>query len=669
MDFFASQDTARRQTRWLVFYFILSITVIVIVLYFVACLAFLGAEAQMTDKIPEVTPHRFWRPDLMLFVTLATMGIIGVGSAYKTFELSGGGEQIATLLGGRRLQTNSSDPAERRLLNIVEEMALASGISVPPVFVMDNERGINAFAAGFTPNDAVIGVNRGTIEYLSRDELQGVVAHEFSHIFNGDMRLNLRLIGLLHGILLISIIGYFVMRTAGLIGSGQPRSSRGGKQGGGGALAVLLLGLAMWIIGSLGLLCARLIKAAISRQREFLADASAVQFTRNPDGIAGALKKIGGLLDGSRVSHPEAETASHMFFGAARGNSFAGLLSTHPPLVQRIRRIDPQFDGRFPKVERSPQFQDQIQAEKELMLRRENFTPTTPIQQVMRLSPMLALQSVGNVLPEMVQYTTALIAALPDPVREAIHDPFSGRLVVMIWLLDRDESIRKRQLDIIRRREGKESLAALHGLLSPVGDCEDKARLPMLEILQGTLTAMSHDQYAHFRETVVELVQADNRIVLGEFIMKRILLTHLDRHFGRVRPPTVRYMSLNATVDSIADLLSIMVLAGTRDPNQQSEAYRAGMGTLGMPTVPMMRTRGESSMERLDAALQKIEASSPQIKKRVLAALLATAAHDEVLTTREAELLRAIAVAIDCPLPPLLPGPMEQLATPQRGRG
>jgi hypothetical protein len=168
---------------------------------------------------------------------------------------------------------------------------------------------------------------------------------------------------------------------------------------------------------------------------------------------------------------------------------------------------------------------------------------------------------------------------------------------------------------------------------------------------------------------VVELVRADNRIVLGEFIMKRILLTHLDRHFGRVRPPTVRYMSLNATVDSIADLLSIMVLAGTRDPNQQSEAYRAGMGTLGMPTVPMMRTRGESSMERLDAALQKIEASSPQIKKRVLAALLATAAHDEVLTTREAELLRAIAVAIDCPLPPLLPGPMEQLATPQRGRG
>jgi Zn-dependent protease with chaperone function len=658
MDFFASQDAARRKTLWLIFYFILAVVAIVVFLYVVACLALVGAEAQAQDAMPEVTPSRFWQPFLLLVVTVVTVGIIGFGSVYKSLELAGGGEQVAVLLGGRRIQPNSTDPAERRLLNIVEEMALASGISVPPIFVMDEEPGINAFAAGFTPNDAVIGVNRGTLEYLNRDELQGVIAHEFSHIFNGDMRLNLRLIGLLHGILLISIIGYFVMRISGISGGGRS-SSRGGKQG--GALPLLILGLAMWIIGSIGLGLARLIKAAISREREYLADASAVQFTRNPEGISGALKKIGGLMEGSRVSHPEAETASHMFFGPAK-RSLAGLTATHPPLVMRIRRIEPTFDGRFPKLESRERARIQAMREQAAEKRQQRAEPGRGVAQVQRLNPLLALQTIGTVESGMMEYAQQLMAGLPDLIRSAIHDPFSSRLIVMIWLLDRDDSIRGKQLELIRNREGDAVLNELQHLLAPLQACQDEARLPMLEVLQSSLTSMSPEQYSQFREIVLGLVGADKQVVLGEFIMKRILLTHLDRHFRHRRPPTVKYMTVRAVVDSVADLLSAMAYSGERDPHLRMDAYRAGMGTLGLKEVPDLRLARDCTLQRMDDALEKIESSSPSVKKRVLAALLTAAAYDELLTVREAELLRAVAVAIDCPLPPLLPGPIHRQA-------
>jgi Zn-dependent protease with chaperone function len=670
VDFFASQDAARRQTKWLVVYFVLSVIAMVAVLYAAACFAFIGIESQSRggDALPEIGTSQFWQPGLLLLVTLATVAIIGSGSLYKTFELWGGGEQVALQFGGRRLQPNSDDPAERRLLNVVEEMALASGISVPPVYVLDNEAGINAFAAGFSPNDAVIGVNRGTLDHLTRDELQGVMAHEFSHIFNGDMRLNLRLIGLLHGILLISIIGYFVLRLSTGFGGGHQRSSGDGKKGG-GALPILVMGLAMWLIGSIGLLCARLIKSAISRQREYLADASAVQFTRNPDGIAGALKKIGGLMEGSKVSHPEAETASHMFFGPASRMSFGSLLATHPPLLPRIRRIDAHFDGRFPRLESAERSRLQATAEGTRESRARPLDPFGALEHVLRLNPVLALEAVGTVQPGMIEYAAMLMAGLPEPVRQAIHDPFSARLVVMIWLLDADSEIREKQLDIIRKREGDGAVEDLKGLISNVAACPDEARLPMLEVLQGALVSMSAEQYVHFRETIVELVRADQRVVLGEFIMKRILLTHLDRHFVPARIPTVKYMALSAVVDSIADLLSLMVLAGSRDPQQQMEAYRIGMGTLALKVIPNLRPKKDCSMERLDAALTKIEVASPTIKKRVLAALLAAAAHDEAISVREAELLRAVAVAIDCPLPPLLPGPTRPLTASKPAAG
>ena len=354
MDFFERQDQARRSTRRLIVYFIMAVILIILSIYIAAIAIFLGFNLNADSELP----FEWWNSELFLWITGATVSVVVIGSLYKIFALSQGGVVVARSLGGRLIESNTPNPQERRLLNVVEEMAIASGTPVPSVFLLEKEKSINAFAAGFTPTDAVIGVTQGTLQILSRHELQGVIAHEFSHILNGDMRLNIRLIGVLNGILVIAMIGYAILR-------GTSRSSSS-KKGGGGA--VLAFGAALFIIGYVGVFFGKLIKSAVSRQREFLADASAVQFTRNPDGLAGALKKIGGLVHGSRIKSSKAEEASHLFFSdgmhgkaspflsmrnhkpPVQTRSAFSFMATHPPLETRIKRIDPSFRGRFPAV-------------------------------------------------------------------------------------------------------------------------------------------------------------------------------------------------------------------------------------------------------------------------------------------------------------------------------
>ena len=309
-DFFERQDIARRNTSRLVLLFVLAVLAIMlsIDLLLAATMGYLSRDPA-TGAID-------WSlaGDLQLvgIAVVGTLVVVGGGTLFKIAQLRGGGRVIVEELGGRRLNPDTSVPAERQFLNVVEEMVIASGTPAPPVYLLDEEEGINAFAAGFTINDAVIGVTRGAVERLPRDELQGVIAHEFSHILNGDMRLNIRLIGLLNGILIIGILGYFMLRVAAFSGSRHRRSSRDSSP-----LPMLALGAGLLVVGFLGTFFGNLIKAGVSRQREFLVDASAVQFTRQPAGIAGALKRIGGFLRGSTVQSPNAPEASHMFFGRA----------------------------------------------------------------------------------------------------------------------------------------------------------------------------------------------------------------------------------------------------------------------------------------------------------------------------------------------------------------
>lgn len=329
MDFFEHQDKARRHTTLLVVYFVLAVACIIASVYLASLLIFYGAQSQTPGGPPQELV--LWNPLLLLYSALGTLGVVGLGSLYKTATLAKGGSVVAESLGGRLVDLNPPDPDERQLRDVIEEMAIAAGVPVPKIYVLDAEHGINAFAAGHAPGDAAIGVTRGCMTLLDRDELQGVIGHEFSHILNDDMRLNLRVMGLLYGILCLAVMGQILIYSRG----------RGSK----GRNPMLYLGLALIVIGAIGVFFGRLIQAAISRQREFLADASSIQFTRNPAGLSGALQKIGGA--GSRVESAHAGEASHMFFSNGLAKPFLGMLATHPPLEVRIRAIDPGWDGQF----------------------------------------------------------------------------------------------------------------------------------------------------------------------------------------------------------------------------------------------------------------------------------------------------------------------------------
>jgi Zn-dependent protease with chaperone function len=339
MDFFQRQDNARRRTRWLVAYFVGAI-------FGLACTFYVVSLAPYFHANPEAEGS-FWHPQLFQWVVSVVLVVIALGSLIKLIKLRKGGKVIALALGGRPLTAPATDPDERELQNIVEEMSIASGVPVPAIYVLDREPGINAFAAGLRPEDAVIGVTKGAMQFLTRDELQGIIAHEFSHILNGDMRLNIRLVSWLHGILWIALVGRGLLEAARHCIPWNSESDDLKKGGLGLFFIGSFVGVIIYGLGSAGAFFGRLIKSAVARQREFLADAAAVQFTRNPLGLANALKKIGGLGHGSRIRSPVAEEVSHMFFGNGARSSWFGFFSTHPSLKKRIKLLDPTFDGRF----------------------------------------------------------------------------------------------------------------------------------------------------------------------------------------------------------------------------------------------------------------------------------------------------------------------------------
>ena len=655
MDFFEHQDAARKKTWLLLLYFTLAVLSMVVALYAVAVLVF--ALPQMKGDQSGVA---FWRPEILAIVSVVVLAIIGLGSLYKIVELRGGGRRVAEMLGGRRVQPNTSDPAERRILNVVEEIALAAGMPVPPIYVLDQETGINAFAAGYTPADAVIGVTRGALEYLNRDELQGVIAHEFSHILHGDMRLNIRLIGILHGILLIAVIGYFIIRVTA--GSGR---SRGGKRGGG---QLVLIGIAALIIGYVGLFFARLIKAAVSRQREYLADAAAVQFTRNPDGIAGALKKIGGVPDHSHLASAEAETCSHMVFASAFRKVYFSPFATHPPLPDRIKRIDASFDGNFPQpqplreaapsavppVRRQPARPARIPIPIPVSIPAVGAAlPSIPVD------PVLVIAAVGGLDDAHMAHSRSLIDSLPEALREAVHEPFSARCVIFAMLLDESGPIRDKQLEMVKSREGEPSAQETQRLSVVLRNQGHGVRMPLVEITQGTLTGMSAEQYDKFRDTVDELVRADNKLSLFEFVLQRVLIDHLDRAIRGQKPPGVHFYSPRGVTRELGQLLSCLAHVGHSDAAEAQAAYAKAMSQWPDQNVrPELLSRGECSLKLIAESLDKLAQCSAPVKKHVLSVAAICVAADNQVTLAEAELFRAIADSLDCPIGPIQVGPI-----------
>lgn len=638
MDFFEAQDRARRRSGRLILFYALAVASIVGSLYFVALFA--GDYAGLNGK----RPHQIWDPELFLGVSAATITIILLGSLYRIVQLRSGGSRVAEMMGGRRVNLATSDPDEQRLVNVVEEMAIASGVPVPEIFVMDNEEGINAFAAGYTPSDAAVAVTRGTLQKLNRDELQGVIAHEFSHILNGDMRLNIRLIGILNGILILHLIGLIVLRSVAFT---RPRTSRGNGGGGGGAavLAIAIVGIALIIIGYLGVLCSRMIQAAVSRQREFLADAAAVQFTRNPDGIAGALKKIGGARRGSRIGAAHAMEANHLFFANGIASSLSNIFATHPPLTKRIRAIDPSFDGESwtrpsraaPKPPPPPKPQQQK-------------SPLGPLTDAVPMEPEVLLATIGTVGSEQVSRAGQILERLPKKVAAAVREPTGAEAAIYCLLLSQNANVRSEQLALIEARGSRgvsQEVSRLHPLIASL---PPETRLPLVDLALPALRQISPEQYASFRAAVEALSASDQTISLFEFALEKVMIRHLERHFDpERRRPTVQYYGAAGLATEFSLLLSALAHAGGTDAKQ---AFAAGKNQV--RDLPLqLEAEEDCTLERLNATLDKLGLASYPVKKQLLQAAIAVIVSDQRVAVEEVELLRAIADSLDCPMPPL----------------
>jgi Zn-dependent protease with chaperone function len=661
VDFFERQDKARRHTTLLVVYFVVAVALLIGAVYLVVALIFGGME--LKDAADETTVS--WSHAKMFLATAgATLGVISAGSFFKTLSLARGGRAVAELMDGRLVNPNSTDAHERKLLNVVEEMAIASGVPVPQVYVMDGEASINAFAAGHSASDAAISVTHGAMTMLSRDELQGVIAHEFSHLLNGDMKLNLRLMGLIFGILCLTVIGRILIRARGK-----------------NAWPFLLLGLALIIIGWVGVLFGRLIQAAVSRQREFLADASAVQFTRNPSGLAGALKKIGGIAEGSELQSHRAEEVSHFFFANGLKSELFGF-ATHPPLIERIRALDPSFDGNFPSVVLPdtpvaavppplPGVSPLVQPPPPPPSSRPPPPPLPtakppPLPTIVRPPPLpvapatvaqqTIIADIGQPRTAHLQYAVDLHQAVPASIQTAAHDPLGAHALVCAFLLADDATIRAKQLEDLGRATSEGVRQETIRIWPALQGIPAHARIPLVDLALPALRRLSPAQFEQFRNAVNALIAGDNETDLFEFMLQKIVMRHLDTRFYPERRPVPQFYDLRPLVRDAGILLSATAYAGADDATRAQTAFAKGaesLGRIARAEVPWLPPT-ECDLTHLDAALDRFAQSVPQIKKNVLSACAETVAFDSLIQPREAEILRAIADALDCPIPPFL---------------
>lgn len=640
MNFFEYQDRARQNTLYLLFLFGAALLGMVVLIYISVVMAFFSTVV--------------WQPEIFLIVLVGVLGLVGTGSLFKFFALRGGGSVVAQDLGGRLVSQDTTIAQEQQLLNVVEEMAIASGVAVPAVYLLDREAGINAFAAGFTAHDAVIGVTQGCLDQLSRDELQGVIAHEFSHILNGDMRLNLRLIAVLQGILLIHIIGRVIVR--GSYGTG--RRSRSNEKGSGGQ--IVLLGLALLVIGFIGLICGRLIKSAISRQREFLADASAVQFTRNPDGLSGALQKIGGLRAGSTIQAPAAEEASHLFFGEAMNGFFIqsfAWFGTHPPLEDRVGRLE-KFAGRqFRAAKRQASGHSSSVAETPgvMGLASEGTTAQPSPSLAKSPNPKTFMGAIGTANAQNLQAVRTFLAQLPDALREATHESQGAIALVFALLLDEDAAICDRQRELLLQTCELALVERTWQLRSPLQQLDARARLPLVDLTIPALRAVPPQELKPFLQQVRGLVEADGKLSLSEYTLQVVLHRRLRPVLAKSQEPQIKYQNLQPILPDCITVLSALAQTGGSSPQDVVHAFRSGLFRLpGASKLELPQRPVKCRLSQVGKSLRRLELATPKLKQAIVAACAHTVLEDQQVTLREAELLRAVVISLDCPIPPFL---------------
>ena len=621
MNFFEQQDQARQKTWLLVALFAAAVIGIIVLTVLLMVASVWGFEVWSASDVSGRGNQFNW--SVIAKTAFAVIAVVACVIFFKRLQISQGGHAIADMLGGRPVEHGSDDPNEQRLLNVVEEMAIAAGLPVPPVYIM-NETTINAFAAGFSDSDAVIGVTRGTLERMSRDQLQGVIAHEFSHILHGDMRLNLNLITVLAGIIFIGQSGRFVMHGASRV--------RGRNQG---ALPVFAMGLGLIVIGSIGTLFGNLIKAAVSRQREFLADASAVQYTRNPDGIAGALKVIGGSKAGTSLATPRAEECSHLFFGDAIFMRTFNFFSTHPPLDQRIRRIEPRWDGSYlpgkplpeqPKATTTQSYQNKI----------DDLTDS--------------IRNTGILDPIMVAVAGALMHALPSPLYQATQQSGSAYALMLALRLDIDLNIGEQQLSALATVPTMQD--EVKRLAAYVKDLPQKDVLPVIEMSIPALKQQSADQYKQLKQHLTQFIMADKQSDYKEWLHFRLLCHYLDQHFAPNQKRKLRrsYHAYTQVKESCMVVLSLLANESHSSEQETETAFTSGMKTLKLENMSRIN-QNELTLNSVNQALAQLEYLVPLLKEQFLIACADCIQYNNEVTVMGWDLLRVTAACLGCPMP------------------
>ncbi len=611
MDFFAAQERAHRNSRWLHLLFFIAVFAI-ISLFYVAIVIFQGTTS--TRGINDA--FVWWQPDLFINITASITLFVAVVSLYKIFTLSrDGGSGIAESLGGRRVLRDTTQPLERRLLNIVDEMSIAASLPVPAIFILDNEGGINAFAAGSKRSNSAVAVTEGTLKNLSRDELQGVIAHEFSHILNGDMATNIRLIGVLHGIHLLALIGRRMLFST--------RHSRNKNSGG-----AFFIGLGLMIVGYIGVFFSRLIKAAISRQREYLADASAVQFTRNPNGIANALKKIAGIYP-STIHNSQAEMLSHMYFETGIRFQFSWFL-THPPIEDRIKQLDPTLNQELYEYLAS--------------------RPKSGYQSVggtMGFAAATLSNSIGHLDDEHIEFAHHMIKEIPPVIVQALRNADSAMDIVLaiIALSNNDKTIKIERYGKLKRR-----VETYYHLLQST---KRTTWLPIIELAIAAIKESSYEKITQFIKETKVVISADNRVTLFEYCVLSLVKYYLEENLEQ--KSAKRVSSQRRIREDIHYLLSFLSRCDGKSEEKVKASFSDALALIPLDHIEPEPNREKLSLNRLEAALKNIETLSHRFRGKIIEAAIAAIQSDSIVSINEAELIRVLGARFDCPIPPLLP--------------
>ncbi len=638
MDFFAAQASARQQSRLLTLAFTLCVAAVVLALNVIVLFLLRIFTPDVDGVVHLEVPLMQWamqHPGRVLLTTLLVGGFIGVASLYRMLQLRSGGGYVARSVGGVRVDRGTQDAQRRMLHNVVDEMALASGVPAPEVYVLENEEGINAFAAGHTPANAAIAVTRGALLRLNREQLQGVVAHEFSHILNGDMRLSIRLMGLIFGLMAVALSGRTLLRLA--------------RHADRAAVPAFVLGALVATVGQIGWWGGRLLQAWISRKREGLADASAVQFTRNPEGLKEALIRVAAMGENRRFASSSMEQVAHMLF--AQGGR--RMLATHPPLLARLRALDPHINE-AELAARKRRVQKQWEQERIGRDAPPTATHRPPASVAVPAAAALIAATAGDPQPRHLDHAVALRRALPAPLRGSAAEPEQARAALLALVLASDPGLRDRQLEMAAGKLDAGALAAIEAALPAALTLPPLLRLPAVLQLLPSLQTLPAAERLTLRELLRELMRVDGELSVSDYAMETLVTRVLSAQLAP-RDPHGR-AALTDMEPQLGIVFAVLAAHGSRGADDARRAYEAGLA----PLLPRHRPAYavlESWPQLLDDALAKLATLRPAAKQLLVEGLVRTIAHDAMLAPAEAELLRTICAVLEVPLPPVLPEP------------